>query len=317
MSHTRLFGSVCLNRTASAALQLVCLAALFAAAAGPSSSGAQTRPVRDLTLFIDANNAPLEIERVERSVPVVVIPSFETFSVEHRLQIEKTVQRLSSERARYHREKTACHNNRAADDPCREQYNVDRFRELARRHTSEFEQAKGPYDLDEFFGEMRELVRSGQSRSVVSIVISGHQAHGDVFGELLPKKGLEELQVFFKEHTASFPRVRNLVLLACNAGTPEAIQRWGNLLPTIRLVIGADGKAPIKTDERNLRFIEVMSDHLKTFGQAGLPLDVDEQRSIHRALTLPGWNSLATLWRTQTADHYFNGRGFQKLDRAK
>lgn len=203
-------------------------------------------------LFVDTNNAPLEIQAVQRTLApgekLWVIPSYERLPAKQREQAS----RAGVENERLTRLAQDCATGEPGTNPavCEPVDAGLRDSELNRLA------ALAGYTGDALLGELDALVADG--RRWHSVVVSGHHENGYFAGELvaLSKAQMQRLLTVGLQQTGDAP---SLFLLGCDTLTPRALNDI--LLPAVQsrsdlLIVGAEDRAPTKVEPRNIAFIE-------------------------------------------------------------
>lgn len=270
-----------LNRWWHVALFCVCLANSSAVLA------------RSNVLFIDLNNAASEIRAVGNSLPshgeLRVIPSMHRFNTSARARILDVQARIVAAT----RAATLCPARNLA--MCRTHWANLRQLELQREHFTQ------RYGIDQIVEDIRGI--EAQILDAIDIVIiSGHHGNGYFRGEIA-QLDVNDLLRVDAEFPALFGRVRTLVLLGCDTGTPALFSDlFARLFPIARLMIGSEDSAPTRNEARNLRFITAV---LQNEADLQSARRTEEVARIHRQLLAESW-PVAMLWDRQ---HYYSRHG--------
>jgi hypothetical protein len=261
-----------------AALFFACLASVGTALA------------RSNVLFIDLNNAASEIRAVRDSLPLNselhVIPSTHRFNNSVRAQILEVQARIVSAT----KVATQCPARNLKQ--CRVQWAALRQLELQRERLTQ------RYGIEQIVEDISEIDARALD-AIDIVVISGHHGNGYFRGEIA-QLDIDDLLRVDAEFPALFGRVRTLILLGCDTGTPALFSDvFARLFPTARLMIGSEDSAPTRNEARNLRFIAAVLQSEASLQHARRQDDVTR---IHRRLLGESW-PVAMLWDRQ---HYFS-----------
>jgi hypothetical protein len=199
-------------------------------------------------LFIDLNNAPKEIAAVASAVRLVgkqnqirVVPTLESIPVHRRQQIEKVNFELNKITQITERLIMADKLTKELDDKY-----MDQVAELGK---TERVLTEG-YDLNKMSNELSKL----NAENFDMVIISGHHEHGYLGGELL---NFEAKNLFDSAEAGflRFNKTKYVFILGCNTGQDGVIQNWSKIFPSAKIIVAANNKAPIKTDQNNLAYI--------------------------------------------------------------
>ena len=209
-------------------------------------------PVHADVLFVDTNNAPLEIQAVQRTLApgekLWVIPSQAQLPTARREQAS----RAGIENARLTRLAQDC----ATDEPGTSAAACDAVGDWLRQSELDRLAAMADYTGETLLSELNDLVTSGKRWH--SVVVSGHHENGFFAGELvsLSRQQMHQLLSVSLNQSDAAP---NLYLLGCDTLTPRALNDV--LLPALQsrsdvLIVGAEDRAPTKYEARNIAFVE-------------------------------------------------------------
>ena len=245
---------------------------------------------RTNVLFIDLNNADAEIRAARsalaRDSQLFVIPSVTRLDARQRDSILDVQRRIVATTG----QATECPPSRVAD--CRELWGSLQQLETERAALTR------DYGIEHMVEDLKQIPVEAIN-AIDVVVISGHHANGYFRGEIAQME-VNDLVRIDAEFPAMFGRVRTLILLGCDTGTPTLFSEvFGRLFPLTRLMIGSEDSAPTRDEARNLRFIASVMRHEASLQQTRRREDVAR---IHRLLLGESW-PVAMLWDRQ---HYFS-----------
>ncbi|MFD1711095.1 hypothetical protein FVQ98_00210 [Ottowia sp. GY511] len=211
-----------------------------------------SHPAAADVLFVDTNNAPPEIQAVQRTLApgekLWIIPSYARLPQAQR----ERASRASTENERLTKLALDC----ATDEPGTNAAACDAVGDGLRQSELDRVAALEGYVGDTLLNELNDLVTDG--RRWHSVVVSGHHENGFFAGELvsLSRQQMHQLLSVSLNQTDAAP---NLYLLGCDTLTPRALNEV--LLPAMQtrgdvLIVGAEDKAPTKYEPRNIAFVE-------------------------------------------------------------
>lgn len=207
-------------------------------------------------LFIDINNVIPEIKVVEnylktaqannleKNTRLVVVPSYKTFPLQKRQELEKLSARLE-------KALTANNYNELAPlgEKIRELKTGDKTRE---------------YTMAQLVSELQSVVQNPNYK-FDRIFISGHHSptidgkDGVLGGEFLNGFSAAIAQSVLNS-AASTRNANSLILLGCYTGTPgmmgQSSSPWASVVPNAAFHFGYNNPAPIKSDSVNLAILQ-------------------------------------------------------------
>ena len=245
---------------------------------------------RTNVLFIDLNNADAEIRAVRSALPrnsaLFVIPSSQRFDARQRDDIVDVQRRIVTTT----QAATLCPPSRVAE--CRVLWGSLRQLETERAGLT------GHYDIEHMLEDLNQIPADAIN-AIDIVVISGHHSNGYFRGEIA-QMDIHDLVRIDAEFPATFGRVRTLILLGCDTGTPALFSEvFARLFPLTRWMVGSEDSAPTRDEARNLRFINSVMRHESSMQQTRRRDDVAR---VHRLLLAQSW-PVAMLWDRQ---HYFS-----------
>ncbi len=203
-------------------------------------------------LFVDTNNAPLEIEAVQRSLA----PGEKLWVIPSRMRLPKAQRDQATHAAIETARLTEVAKDCATDPAKTSAAACESLGTDLRQSELERQAALAGYSSASLLDELNELAADG--RRWRSVVVSGHHEKGYFSGELvsLSKSQMGQLLVAALNQTDGAP---NLLLLGCDTLTPQALHNV--LLPAVHgwddlLIVGAEDLAPTKYEARNTAFVE-------------------------------------------------------------
>jgi len=208
-------------------------------------------------LFIDINNVTPEIavvsnylrqaqaQGLEKGTRLVVVPSYETFTVEQRRKLEQLsiqIERIFKIGGNY-------------DEAAR------LGKEIRKIKTGREDQE---YTIEQLASELHSVLQNSQYR-FDRVFISGHHSptldglNGVLGGEFLNGFSAEIAQSLLNNATTT-QNVHSLILLGCYTGIPTMLSQntspWAAVLPRAVLHFGYNNPAPLKTDPVNLNILQ-------------------------------------------------------------
>lgn len=106
------------------------------------------------------------------------------------------------------------------------------------------------------YESLKEFLSNGNTKSINSIVISGHNGNG-TFGGMNGEIKRDEMMELFKDPSvkSSVQNVEALHLLGCYTGVPGVVNKWSPLnedsaLPSLKMISGFDNKSPFSDDSK-------------------------------------------------------------------
>ena len=245
---------------------------------------------RTNVLFIDLNNADAEIRAVRSALPrdsaLFVIPSDKRFDTRQRDAILDVQRRIV---ATTHAA-TEC--PPSSVDDCRVLWGT-----LLQLETERAKLTRD-YGIDQMLEDLKQIPADAIN-AINIVVISGHHGNGYFRGEIA-QMDIHDLVRIDAELPAAFGRVRTLILLGCDTGTPTLFSEvFARLFPLTRWMVGSEDSAPTRDEARNLRFIASVMRHESSMQQTRRRDDVAR---VDRLLLAESW-PVAMLWDRQ---HYFS-----------
>ncbi len=245
---------------------------------------------RTSVLFIDLNNADAEIRAVRAALPrdsaMFVIPSAKRLDARQRDDILDVQRRIVTTT----RAATLCPPSRVAE--CRVLWGALQQLETERAGLTRH------YGVEHMLEDLNQIPADVIS-AIDIVVISGHHSNGYFRGEIA-QMDINDLVRIDAEFPATFGRVRTLILLGCDTGTPVLFSEvFARLFPLTRWMVGSEDSAPTRDEARNLRFINSVMRHESSMQQTRRREDVAR---VHRLLLAESW-PVAMLWDRQ---HYFS-----------
>ena len=241
-------------------------------------------------LFIDLNNADAEIRAVRSALPrdsaMYVIPSAKRIDARQREDILDVQRRIIATT----QTATACPPSRV--DQCRVLWGTLRQLETVRAGLTRH------YGIEQMLEDLSQIP-ANVINAIDIVVISGHHGNGYFRGEIA-QMDINDLVRIDAEFPATFGRVRTLILLGCDTGTPTLFSEvFARLFPLTRWMVGSEDSAPTRDEARNLRFIASVMRHESSMQDTRRREDV---LRVHRLLLAESW-PVAMLWDRQ---HYFS-----------
>jgi hypothetical protein len=254
-------------------------------------------------LFIDFNNAPLEIAAVSAGRSVRVVPTFETINKNTRVAIEK----LNLQRERVEKLATHCEyfDSTASCTALAREFGITEKDHVFEFH---FQFGKKKRELLEKYGpaELEKDIQSLKPVEYKTIVISGHHTNGYLAGELIDAMQFDAIKKIASNNQHLFSKVKYLAILGCESGQEDIIRRWGQIFPSSQIVVAANGKAPIKTDKGNLVFIRQLMNRIDQLESVGGPKDTFSGGQFLSSIRSSGWP--AAVLHKQSAAKYVYSR---------
>ena len=241
------------------------------------------------TLFIDLNNAREEIEALAAGAPgeIVVVPSLARINRDARKRVLAANVKLEKLFEASH----ACAGGKPPRDvDCATVYEQIRAAELARLAIT------GDYNEHDLLAELSEISDRPAQKPFDMLVISGHHELGSFRGELTQLEFTRFLGVV-QSLPSLFSSVNTVVLLGCETGTREMFtQQLAPMFPEVALIVGAEAKAPVRNDARNLSFIRKFDQSRKALLKART---VKQAEQVYDRMGTQSW-PVSLLWRQKT-----------------
>lgn len=236
-------------------------------------------------LFIDLNNAPLEIAAVSAGRTVNVVPTQKSISIDVRRQISK----IGIKKEQVDRLSESCY---VYESPkhcqiLRSQYGITQNDQV---YGFLYEQVKIQNNLLNGYGatDLENDIVSLPTVSYDTVIISGHHANGFMAGELLEAFSFDIFKKIVSQNPVLFSNVKYLVILGCDSGQEEIIKRWNSVFPSTQLVVASNGVAPTKTDPRNISFIKNLMNRIDTLKHNAIN-DSFDPKTFLADIKVSGW----------------------------
>ena len=234
-------------------------------------------------LFVDTNNAPLEIQAVQRTLApgerLWVIPSYTRLPSSQR----EAATRAAQENERLTRLAQDC----ATDEPGTTAAACDAVGTGLRDSELSRMAALADYSGETLLSELNALVADG--RRWHSMVVSGHHENGFFAGELVALSKLQ-MQALLSTGLKQTDAAPNVYLLGCDTLTPRALNEI--LLPALAshadvLIVGAEDKAPTKYEARDIAFVERAFKRAPSLRRLRAPEQLQREQRFLRANNWP------------------------------
>jgi len=238
-------------------------------------------------LFIDANNAPKEIQSVKQGLmnknqssstitSVSVVPTTDALPLSVRAEIEKT-----------YAQQLKVQNDMGIMNDQQKDSAYDQIALLGRTHT----ELLNGYDK----GLLAQEIKTKITSPIDILIVSGHHENGYIGEELVPFNA-DFLRNTLKENPEIYANVKFLFIFGCNSGQESIIRRWAEVVPSATMVIASNGVAPTKDNPRNLYFIKNLIRQTRALAN-GQPLSSTIQaKSFLKKIKFYGWPA-AMLWK--------------------
>jgi hypothetical protein len=241
------------------------------------------------TLFIDLNNAREEIEALAAGAPgeIVVVPSLARIDVAARKRVLAANAKLEKLFEASH----ACASGKPPRDvDCATVFERIRGAELARLEST------GNYTEQDLQAELSDIADRPAKKPFDMLVISGHHELGSFRGELAQLE-FSRFAGVVQSLPGLFSSVNTVVLLGCETGTREMFTaHLAPMFPHVALVVGAEAKAPVRNDARNLAFIRKFDKSRKALLSART---VKQAEVAYDRMGTQAW-PVSLLWRQKT-----------------
>lgn len=241
------------------------------------------------TLFIDLNNAREEIEALASGTPgeIVVVPSLARIDREARKRVLAANAKLEKLFEASH----ACASGKPPRDvDCATVFDHIRAAELSRLEIT------GHYSEQDLQVELSDIADRPARQPFDMLVISGHHELGSFRGELVQLE-FSRFAGVVQSLPGLFASVNTVVLLGCETGTRAMFtEQLAPMFPHVSLIVGAEAKAPVRNDARNLAFIRKLDRSRKALLSAR---NVKQAEAAYDRMGTASW-PVSVLWRQKT-----------------